>query len=80
VDLQDTPFEGYFSGEKYDYRGGATLLIDLADFQIKYIIVKKITSADRLMQQLDHAINYGSNDDAALLMQEDEPFAALHLH
>jgi hypothetical protein len=80
VHLKDSPFEGYFNDDQFDYRGGATLIIDLADFAIKYVIVKKITSAERLRQQLDYAITHGSNDDAALLLQEDEPFAALHIH
>jgi hypothetical protein len=80
VNLLGTPFEGYFKTNNYEFRGGATLIIDLANFNIRYAIVKRITSADRLRTQLDYLLNHGSNDDAALLMQEDEPFAALHIH
>jgi hypothetical protein len=80
VNLKDSPFEGYLHGDRFDYRGGATLVIDLANFDIKYVIVKKITSSDRLRQQLDYAISTNSGEDAALLMQDDEPFAALHIH
>jgi hypothetical protein len=80
VNLDKTAYEGYLPKDKYDYRGGATLIVDLEDFRIKYVIVKKITSSERLRQQLDYAINNVFNEDAALLMQEDEPFAALHTH
>ena len=80
VELAGSPFEGYFPGDKYDFRGGASLIIDLTTFDIKYAIAKSITSAERLKEQLYYGIDHYANDDAALLMQEDEPFAALHIH
>ena len=80
VDLRDTPYEGYLKGGRYDFRGGATLVINLSDFEIQYAIVKRVTSASRLQDQLEYAINNHMDDDAALLMQGDEPFAALHIH
>jgi hypothetical protein len=80
VNLDNTPYEGYIENDKYEFRGGATLIIDLAAFRIKYVIVKKVTSSDRLKEQLNYAINNVFNGDAELLMQQDEPFAALHSH
>jgi hypothetical protein len=80
VDLARSPFEGYFPDDKYDFRGGATLIIDLTTFDIKYAIAKSIISSERLKQQLYYGVDHYANDDAALLMQEDEPFAALHIH
>ena len=81
VNLQNSPYEGYFPEDKYDFRGGSTLIIDLASFNIKYAIVKNIASSERLRQQLDYALRHISdNANAALLMQDEEPFAALHAH
>jgi hypothetical protein len=81
VNLADTPYDGYLPGDTYDYRGGATLIIDLATYEIKYAIVKNIRSAERLQQQLEYALSTLDEDaNAALLMQTDEPFAALHIH
>lgn len=81
VNLKNTPYQGFFPNDKYDYRGGATLIIDLSNFDIKYAIVKNIASAERLKLQLEYALQHVSDkDNAALLMQEEEPFAALHIH
>jgi hypothetical protein len=81
VNLTDTPYDSYMEGDKYDYRGGATLIIDLATYEIKYAIVKNIRSSERLQQQLEYALSTLDEDaNNALLMQTDEPFAALHIH
>jgi hypothetical protein len=66
---------------EYEFRGGCTLVIDLATFDIKYALVKNIASGERLKRQLDFALNNsGEEANAALLMQGSEPFAALHFH
>jgi len=81
VDLAGTPYEGILPGDQYDIRGGATLIIDLTNIEIKYAIVKKIYSSERLKAQLAYAMSSADEaDNAALLMQNDEPFAALHSH
>lgn len=81
VGLAGSDFEDYLKDDKYGIRGGATLIIDLANYKIKYAILKNITSSHRLKQQLHYTINnMPDGDNNALLMQTDEPFAALHLH
>jgi hypothetical protein len=81
VDIKGTSYQGYLPNDKYEMRGGATLIIDLATYEIKYAIIKNIASADRLKEQLDYAMeNLYDADNAALLMQGSEPFAALHSH
>jgi hypothetical protein len=91
VSLEGSQYQGYINAEvsagnedikdKYAVRGGATLIIDLANYEIKYAIIKNITSTRRLRNQLDYAMeNLFDRENAALLMQSDEPFAALHLH
>jgi hypothetical protein len=43
--------------------------------------MKSVNSAERLIRQLDYAIaNMRDADNNALLMQDGEPFAALHIH
>ncbi len=81
VDLKGTSYQGYFLEDRYEIRGGATLIIDLATYEIKYSIIKNIASSERLREQLDYAMeNLYDAENAALLMQGTEPFAALHLH
>jgi hypothetical protein len=81
VDLKGSPYEEFFPDGRYDFRGGATLIIDLANFEVKYCIVKNISSSQRLKAQLKYAMDRTSDEEnAALLMQEEEPFAALHIH
>ena len=81
VDLKNTLYQGYLPGDKYEMRGGATLLIDLATYEIKYAIVKNVGSSNRLKNQLDYAMeNLHDAENAALLMQDAEPFSALHSH
>ncbi|MHA4846061.1 hypothetical protein ACX0G7_17930 [Flavitalea antarctica] len=80
VDLRNSPFSGEFANDRYLLRGGSTLIIDLATLDIRYAIIKRISSANRLKQQLDYAMNRLPASDSALLMQEEEPFAAIHTH
>jgi hypothetical protein len=80
INLEGSPFEGYFKDDQYAFHGGSTLIIDLTDYSIKYVIIKKINSCDRLRDQLDYAIENSPTEEAALLMQSNEPFAALHIH
>jgi hypothetical protein len=81
VNLKNSPYEEFFPNGQCDFRGGATLIIDLSSFEIKYCIVKSISSSERLKLQLKYAMNRSSEEqNAALLMQDDEPFAALHIH
>ncbi|HUS00265.1 MAG TPA: hypothetical protein VMY77_00975 [Chitinophagaceae bacterium] len=81
VELKDTSYQGYISEDKYEMRGGATLIIDLATYQIKYAIIKNISSSQRLKEQLEYAMeNLYDAENSALLMQGKEPFAALHSH
>ena len=81
VDLKGSPYMGYFDGDQYIFRGGATIIIDLSTLDIKFSIVKSISSADRLQQQLSYAsTNMGANANSALLMQSMEPFKMVHSH
>ncbi len=63
------------------FRGGCTLLIDLATAKVRYLVRKKMDSAERLASQLGFAADTASGlrtnyftDDAALR----EPFALMH--
>jgi hypothetical protein len=81
VSLKNTSYQGYFHNDEYDFRGGATLIIDLATYDITYAIAKNIASGNRLKRQLEYAMNNVSEEEnAALLMHDKEPFAALHAH
>jgi hypothetical protein len=81
VSMKNSPYEGYFDNDLFDYRGGATLIIDLANYKILYAIGKSIGSSNRLKEQLHYAINRSNEEEnSALLMHGDEPFAALHIH
>ncbi|MEA5402777.1 hypothetical protein VB776_07620 [Arcicella sp. DC2W] len=81
VDLSNSDFKGYFPNNQYSYRGGATLIIDLSNFEIKYAIIKDITDSKRLNSQIDFTISSIQNEaDSALMMKDSEPFAALHIH
>lgn len=81
IDLKSTKYEGYFTNDVYTFRGGSSLIVDMSTYQIDYIISKSICSSERLFKQLDFVIqNGGDQEDHSLLMQGDEPFAALHAH
>lgn len=62
------------------FRGGATLIIDLGDYRLRYVISKKIDSPERLADQ-----RRVMQDPAAMNFTYDrkegrEPFALLHRH
>jgi hypothetical protein len=81
VNLKGSPYEEFFPDGQYDFRGGATLIVDLSNYDVKYCIVKNISSSQRLKAQLKYAMDRTSDEEnAALLMQDEEPFAALHIH
>lgn len=82
IPLKGTKYQGYIKNDRYIFRGGATLIIDMANYEIQYIISKNVYSSDRLFRQLDYAIRNNSphSETGALLMQEKEPFASLHIH
>lgn len=80
IDVSNTKYKGYFPANQFTFRGGSSLIIDMANYEIKYIITKSICSAARLFRQLDFAIANPTEQNSALLMQGDEPFAALHIH
>lgn len=81
VNLAESAYKGYLPNNQYAMRGGATLIIDLADYEIKYAIIKNVASSGRLKRQLSYAmVNLYDTENSALLMQDDEPFAALHLN
>ncbi len=66
------------------FRGGATLIVDLADFQIRYSISKDITSEDRLARQRAFLAEDSGASLRALYFEglagkdHAEPFALLH--
>lgn len=81
VDLKGSPYQGFFPNDQYAFRGGSSLIIDMANYEIKYAISKSVKGSERLFKQLDYAIeNLSDGDNAALLMQGSEPFASLHNH
>jgi hypothetical protein len=81
VDLKGSPYEGYFPNDQFAFRGGASVVIDLSTFEVQYIIAKSVRSSKRLKKQLDYAIlNQPNAGNDALMLQENEPFAAIHLH
>lgn len=81
VNLENSNYEGLLEKENFDMRGGATIIIDLTNYKIKYAIIKDISDANRLKKQLDYSLEHISDaDNSALLMQGKEPFAALHSH
>lgn len=81
VDLKGSPYQGYFDDDIYHFRGGSSVIIDMSNYEIKYIIKKSVSNSDRLIRQLEYVIsNMNESENNALLMQAGEPFAALHLH
>lgn len=63
------------------FRGGCTLLIDLATAQVRYLLRKKVKSADRLNNQIKFAADGSDNLRANYFADEArraEPFALMH--
>ncbi len=65
---------------EFTFRGGSTLVIDLAKREIKYRIVKNIGSRDRRTRAAAFAKDVASDPLRALFLGADrsEPFAVLH--
>jgi len=81
VNLKGSRYEGHFKEDLYVYRGGASLIIDMADYKIKYVITKSVSSTERLIKQLDYFMeNPADIKNSNLLMHGADPFAALHIH
>lgn len=69
--------------EKFVFRGGCTLIIDLDTMSLRYMITKDVTSDDRLARQ--RAYRQGAGSDGSLrslyfkrVANAAEPFAVLH--
>lgn len=63
------------------FRGGTTLIVDLATQRVTYSISKRVGSTTRLERTRDYVRRLASDPAGALLLSEDqqrEPFAALH--
>jgi hypothetical protein len=62
------------------FRGGSTLVIDLSVPEVKYRIVKHITSTDREARTVTHLRELGADPLRSLMLalNQREPFAALH--
>ena len=62
------------------FRGGATLLVDLSQNEVKYRIVKNINSAERQLRTANFIREAAADPLRALFFSTDrrEPFAALH--
>jgi hypothetical protein len=81
VNLKGTRYKGYFPNDVFPFQGGASIIINMANYEIKYAINKNVNSSDRLFKQLEYAVNNLPDEgNQALMMQKDEPFAALHIH
>ena len=63
------------------FRGGCTLLVDLATAEVRYMVRKKIQSPGRLASQLDFRANAARGLRANYFAGENglrEPFAMMH--
>ncbi len=63
------------------FEGGCTIIADLSNRQVKYIIRKNVTSETRLDQQRTYARQAAMRGERSAYFRGDakEPFAALHL-
>jgi len=81
VNLRGSRYQGCFETDDYPFHGGASIIIDMANYEVKYAINKSVSSAERLFKQLDYALaNVPDGPNNTLMMQNNEPFAALHIH
>lgn len=63
----------------FPFRGGCTLLVDIAEQRVKYFVRKRVDSAQRFRQQQETAMaSIGFSDTYGLASNVAEPFAALH--
>jgi hypothetical protein len=63
------------------FRGGCTLIIDLATAEVRYMMRKRITSSDRFASQLKFGIDASDGLHANYFADESgvrEPFALMH--
>ncbi|HKP02566.1 MAG TPA: hypothetical protein VJU77_04305 [Chthoniobacterales bacterium] len=70
-----------FEGEKMSFRCGSTLVLDLDESCVSYVIRKGLNDTQRMRRTRD----FQEKDHAASLTEtyfgrQDEPFAALHVH
>ncbi len=63
---------------EFIFRGGATLIIDLRDYQLRYVIAKRIDSAARLEEQRRHLLGPAAAGFTYQRGRSAEPFALLH--
>ena len=79
ADERGRPADG--SGKSFTFRGGATVIADLATRVVKYVIRKNIASNERLARQRDFLLNPKAVSAGATYFAEAggrEPFALLH--
>jgi hypothetical protein len=62
----------------FTFRGGATLIIDLRDFRLRYVISKSIADDQRLARQREHLLAPSSAAFTYNRGRSVEPFAMLH--
>lgn len=60
------------------FRGGCTLLVDLAEHRVKYFIRKRVDASERFERQQSLAAAAGRLDTYGFERHLSEPFAALH--
>ena len=64
------------------FRGGCTLLIDLATAEVRYMVRKKVDSAERFAQQMQFAAGEQRRPARQLFRRcsaaAREPFALMH--
>ena len=66
-------------GPEYTFRGGATLVVDLVAREVKYRIVKRLSSKDRQARNAAFVRDAAADPLRKLLIQPaEEPFAVLH--
>ena len=68
--------------ETFTFRGGATLIVDLRDNSLRYVIRKSISDNDRLNAQREFLLAADEGDTAFTYNRgrANEPFALLHRH
>lgn len=68
--------------ETFTFRGGATLIIDLRDQKLRYVIRKRIDDNQRLKAQREFLLAADAGDTAFTYNRgrANEPFALLHRH
>jgi len=65
---------------RFTYRGGATLIIDLRDGELRYVIRKSIADDERLKRQREFRLTADNMSFTYNRGGANEPFALLHRH